>query len=108
MSIRLKGSPGSLFLFYAIRVSQITMIFLYLNRHSKLSYMKKELTVTVPGMAGEEGLGVACREGNLFRNDPSLEDLYKDGFRVYNYSIVGDEEDEQHRHRTKVKVFLKK
>ena len=37
-----------------------------------------------------------------------LEDLYKDGFRVYNYSIVGDEEDEHHRHKTKVRVFLKK
>ena len=70
--------------------------------------MKKELTVTVANADGEEGLAVACREGKLFRNDPGLEDLYKEGFRIYNYSVVGQEEDENHRQRTKVKVFLKK
>ena len=77
-------------------------------RTIKLVRMKKELTVTVRQTSGEEGLSIACREGTLFRNDPGLEDLYKEGFRVYNYTILGEEEDEQHRHRTKVKVFLKK
>ena len=66
--------------------------------------MKKELTVTVANADGEEGLAVACREGKLFRNDPGLEDLYKDGFRIYNYSVDKETSSKQ----TKVKVFLKK
>lgn len=70
--------------------------------------MEKQLTVTVPNVAivGEEGLNIACREGRLFRNDPRLEDLYKDGFRIYNYSVENDLL--QTPKQTKVKVFLKK
>jgi hypothetical protein len=71
--------------------------------------MEKQLTVRVPNVDGEEGLSVACREGKLFRNDARLEDLYKDGFRIYNYSIV--EEPKVKRKsglHTLVKVFLKK
>jgi hypothetical protein len=66
--------------------------------------MEKQLTVTVPNADGEEGLSVACREGRLFRNNPGLEDLYKDGFRIYNYSVDKETSSKQ----TKVKVFLKK
>ena len=66
--------------------------------------MEKQLTVTVPNADGEEGLSVACREGRLFRNDPGLEDLYKDGFRIYNYAVDKDVSSKL----TKVKVFLKK
>lgn len=69
--------------------------------------MKKELMVSVAGLSGEEGLAIACREGKLFRNDPQLEDLYKDGFRIYNYAVV-EEPDEDQRHETTVKVFLEK
>ena len=69
--------------------------------------MEKQLTVAVPGVSGEEGLNVACREGKLFRNDAQLEDLYKDGFRVYNYDIV-DEEKTATKWQTLVRVFLKK
>ena len=66
--------------------------------------MEKQLIVTVPGVPGEEGLSIACREGKLFRNDGELEDLYKEGFRIYNYSI----EKEKDVKGTRVKVFLKK
>ena len=68
--------------------------------------MEKQLTVTVPDVAGEEGLSIACREGRLFRNDPNLEDLYKEGFRIYNYSI--EEKTMEPPSQTRVKVFLKK
>ncbi len=69
--------------------------------------MERQLTVTVPDVAGEEGLTQACREGRLFRNDPNLEDLYKDGFRIYNYSIE-EKETQPRTSQTRVKVFLKK
>lgn len=71
--------------------------------------MEKQLTVRVPNVAGEDGLSVACREGNLFRNDAQLEDLYKEGFRIYNYSIVKEPKVKQSsKLHTLVKVFLKK
>lgn len=66
--------------------------------------MEKQLIVTIPGVHGEEGLNIACREGKLFRNDEKLESLYKDGFRVYNYAI----EKAKNTVGTRVKVFLKK
>jgi hypothetical protein len=69
--------------------------------------MEKQLTVAVPNASGEEGLTIACREGRLFRNDARLEDLYKDGFRIYNYSVI-KEKKPQHPMQTLVKVFLKK
>jgi hypothetical protein len=66
--------------------------------------MEKQLIITVPNVRGEEGLNIACREGKLFRNDEKLENLYKNGFRIYNYSIVKDKDSKG----TQVKVFLKK
>lgn len=69
--------------------------------------MEKQLTVAVHDVSGEEGLNLACREGRLFRNDDRLENLYKDGFRIYNYSIV-KEQRLSDRLQTLVKVFLKK
>jgi len=69
--------------------------------------MEKQLTVAVPNVSGEEGLTIACREGRLFRNDARLEDLYKDGFRIYNYSVV-KEKKAVNTIQTLVKVFLKK
>jgi len=68
--------------------------------------MEKQLMVAVPG-AGEEGLNIACREGRLFRNEEKLENLYRDGFRIYNYTIV-KEEKKSGILQTMVKVFLKK
>lgn len=69
--------------------------------------MEKQLTVSVPNVAGEDGLSVACREGKLFRNDAALEDLYKEGFRIYNYDIVEEPKRTSALH-TLVRVFLKK
>ena len=68
--------------------------------------MEKQLTVAVPNVSGEDGLTVACREGRLFRNDAQLEDLYKEGFRIYNYSVL--KEKKSNPLQTLVKVFLKK
>ena len=70
--------------------------------------MEKQLTVTVPNVAGEDGLSVACREGKLFRNDATLESLYKEGFRIYNYTIVPERASKRKKQHTLVKVFLKK
>lgn len=71
--------------------------------------MEKQLTITIPNAGGEEGLTIACREGKLFRNDSQLEDLYKDGFRIYNYSIVKESESKtSSKPHTLVKVYLKK
>lgn len=70
--------------------------------------MEKQLTVTVPNVLGEEGLTIACREGKLFRNDNQLENLYKQGFRIYNYSIVKEETGNSVNDHTLVNVILKK
>jgi hypothetical protein len=70
--------------------------------------MEKQLTVTVPYVSGEEGLTIACREGKLFRNDAQLEDLYKDGYRIYNYAVENESTGRSSSRSTKVKVFLKK
>lgn len=71
--------------------------------------MEKQLIVSVPNASGEEGLTIACKSGNLFRNDQKLEDLYKEGFRVYDYSIEEVKEKKTRGLReTLVKVFLKK
>ena len=69
--------------------------------------MEKQLIVTVANFAGEDGLNIACKTGNLFRNDEKLETLYRDGFRIYDYSIV-DEKKPRGLKETLVKVFLKK
>jgi hypothetical protein len=69
--------------------------------------MVKQLIVSVPDVTGEEGLTVACKTGKLFRNDEKLEDLYKDGFRIYDYSIVKDKKPKTFK-QTLVKVLLRK
>lgn len=69
--------------------------------------MEKQLTVRVPNVTGEEGLSVACREGKLFRNDEQLENLYRDGFRVYNYSIEEEQPRGTREPATLVRVYLK-
>ncbi|HWJ29012.1 MAG TPA: hypothetical protein VNS32_20885 [Flavisolibacter sp.] len=72
--------------------------------------MEKQLIISVPNASGgEEGLTIACKTGNLFRGDEKLEDLYRDGFRIYDYAI---EEVKEKKPRglkeTLVRVFLKK
>jgi len=69
--------------------------------------MEMQLTMTIWGIGGEEGLSVACREGRLFRNNSELEQLYMQGFRVHNYHVMEDKVDNQ-EHQTRVKVILKK
>jgi hypothetical protein len=70
--------------------------------------MEKQLIVSVPNASGEDGLTIACKTGNLFRNDAMLEDLYRDGFRIYDYSIEEVKEKKPSLKETLVKVFLKK
>ena len=67
-----------------------------------------QLTMTILGIGGEEGLSVACREGRLFRNNFELEKLYIQGFRVHNYQVIDDTVDDLKQHQTRVKVILKK
>ena len=70
--------------------------------------MEKKLVVTVPGLKGEEGLNIACREGKLFRNDATLDIWYKKGFRIYNYSIESTADNADEIMNNRVTVFLKK
>jgi hypothetical protein len=70
--------------------------------------MEKQLIVSVPNVSGEDGLTIACKSGNLFRNDSRLEDLYKDGFRIYDYSVEGVKEKKPSFKETFVKVVLRK
>jgi len=71
--------------------------------------MEKQLMISVPNVAGEDGLTIACKRGDLFRKDEQLEELYKQGYRVHNYSIVKDEKKSaSSKLYTLVKVFLKK
>jgi len=71
--------------------------------------MEKQLIVSVPNVSGEDGLTIACKAGNLFRNDEMLEDLYKEGFRIYDYEVEEVKEKKARGLReTLVRVFLKK
>jgi hypothetical protein len=69
--------------------------------------MEKQLIVSVPGVSGEDGLTIACKSGDLFRNDSKLDDLFKDGFRIYDYEVEEVKERKPKGLReTLVKVFL--
>lgn len=71
--------------------------------------MEKQLIVSVPNVSGEDGLTIACKSGNLFRNDSKLDDLYKDGFRIYDYEVKEVKEKKPKGLReTLVRVFLRK
>lgn len=69
--------------------------------------MEKQLMISIPNASGEEGLTVACRRGELFRNDAELEKFYRQGYRVHNYTV---QETTTHsgQPETLVKVVLKK
>ncbi len=65
--------------------------------------------ITIPNANGEEGLTMACKRGELFRNDSELEKFYKQGYRVHNYSVVKETKTNHSAEpQTLVKVFLKK
>jgi hypothetical protein len=70
--------------------------------------MEKQLIISVPNASGEDGLTIACKSGNLFRNDEKLENLYRDGFRIYDYAIQEVKEKRPSLKETLVKVFLRK
>jgi len=71
--------------------------------------MERQLMVDVPNVRGEDGLSVACRQGMLFRYDEQLEKLYREGFRIYNYSIENEAgTPRSEKPHTRVRVFLKK
>ena len=70
--------------------------------------MEKQLIVSVPNASGEDGLTIACKSGNLFRNDERLDNLYREGFRIYDYSIQEVKEKKPSLKETLVKVFLRK
>ena len=70
--------------------------------------MEKQLIVSIPNFSGEDGLTLACRSGKLFRNDSQLDDLYRDGFRIYDYSVEEVKEKKPSFRETLVKVFLRK
>jgi hypothetical protein len=70
--------------------------------------MEKQLIVSIPNVSGEDGLTLACRSGKLFRNDSQLDDLYRDGFRIYDYSVEEVKEKKPSFKETLVKVFLRK
>jgi len=70
--------------------------------------MEKQLIVSIPNVSGEDGLTVACRSGKLFRNDSQLDELYRDGFRIYDYSVEEVKEKKPTFKETLVKVFLRK
>ena len=65
--------------------------------------------ITIPNVSGEDGLTLACKRGELFRNDSELEKFYKQGYRVHNYSVVKtDKSSSSTQPYTLVKVMLKK
>ena len=71
--------------------------------------MEKQLMISIPNASGEEGLTLACRRGELFRNDAELEKYYRQGYRVHNYSVVHPERTTNSSEpQTIVKVVLKK
>lgn len=70
--------------------------------------MEKQLIVSIRDVSGEEGLTIACKSGNLFRNDSKLDDLFRDGFRIYDYSVEEVKEKKPTFKETLVKVFLRK
>lgn len=71
--------------------------------------MEKQLTISIPNASGEDGLTLACRRGELFRNDAELEKFYRQGYRVHNYTVVPSERNTRSSEPyTLVKVVLKK
>lgn len=50
--------------------------------------MEKQLTVIVPNASGEEGLTQACKRGDLFRFNAEIDDHFREGYRIHDYSVV--------------------
>lgn len=53
--------------------------------------MEKTLTIsTKPFPAHEDGITQAVQNGFLFRSQPELDKLYREGYRVQSYYIPSD------------------
>jgi hypothetical protein len=71
--------------------------------------MQKQLTIIVPNASGEDGLTLACKRGELFRNDSEIEHYYSQGYRIQDYSFVDvDGGTNSTNPRSVVKVFLER
>lgn len=70
--------------------------------------MEKQITIVVPNASGEEGLTQACKRGDLFRNDVSIENHYREGYHIYDYKVMDVERSENPEPRTIVQVIMKK
>ncbi len=52
--------------------------------------MEKIITIsTKPYPAHEDGITLGVQSGFLFRNNPELEELYKQGYRINTYTPDG-------------------
>jgi hypothetical protein len=71
--------------------------------------MEKQLTVIVPNASGEEGLTLACKRGELFRYNAEINDHYRQGYRIHDYSILDVHNTNTTAHpETVVRVILRK
>jgi hypothetical protein len=70
--------------------------------------MEKQLTISVPNASGEEGLTLACRRGELFRNNSQIEKYYSQGYVISGYSILGENTSTTSNPQTTVNVILQR
>ena len=70
--------------------------------------MEKQLTIVVPNALGEEGLTLACKRGDLFRNNTSIENHYRDGYHIYDYKVMDVDRSADPAPHTTVQVIMKK
>jgi hypothetical protein len=69
--------------------------------------MEKQITIVVPNASGEEGLTLACKRGDLFRNNVYIENHYRDGYHIYDYKVMNVDSAAPAPHTT-VQVIMKK
>jgi hypothetical protein len=70
--------------------------------------MEKHLTIIVPNASGEEGLTLACKRGDLFRCDSTIESHYREGYHIHDYAVLDVDRSAQPGPRTIVQVIMKK
>lgn len=71
--------------------------------------MEKILTIsTKPFPAHEDGITQAVQNGFLFRNQPELDKLYREGYHVQSYSIPSDSGKKDNAQPYTIKVLLVK
>lgn len=70
--------------------------------------MEKQITIVVPNASGEEGLTQACKRGDLFRNDMAIENHYREGYHIHDYTVLDVDRNATPAPRTVVQVIMKK